>query len=258
MNDVEIKDLHNKGYCILKNQISAEWVGNLKIGVEKALIEHRQIQLQNSSGINSDGVALHAILSDPIFISLLYELRTINFFDNLKSHFFKNNFILNSFSALDNLPKKLNFSGVVHRDIKFFSNSVPLMLNTLVFLDDFTKENGPTLLLPYSHKIEKKPSNRDFFKNSIQALGNAGDVLVFDSNIWHASSENKTPNSRKALPITFTTPIIKQLLDYPRAIGYDRIDTFDKEMQQLLGYHARVPANLDEWYQPAEKRFYRE
>ena len=258
MKDKEAKNLQNEGYCILKNQISPEWIGDLKIGVEKAFVEHRQIQLQNDNDITTDGVALHAILSDPIFISFLYELRRIELFKHIKSYFFKSNFILNSFSALDNLPHKPNFSGIVHRDCRFFSNNIPIMLNTLVLLDDFTKDNGPTLLLPYSHREEEKPSDEDFFENSVQTLGRAGDIILFDSNVWHASSKNQTPNNRKALPITFTKPNIKQLLDYPRAIGYEKMDNFDKEMQQLLGYHSRVPSNLDEWYQPAEKRFYRE
>jgi ectoine hydroxylase-related dioxygenase (phytanoyl-CoA dioxygenase family) len=50
---------------------------------------------------------------------------------------------------------------------------------------------------------------------------------------------------------------MKQLLDYPRAIGYDKMDDFSLELQQLLGYHSRVPASLDEWYQPEDKRFYK-
>ena len=34
-------------------------------------------------------------------------------------------------------------------------------------------------------------------------------------------------------------------------------DEFSFELQQLLGYHSRVPASLDEWYQPENKRFYK-
>jgi hypothetical protein len=37
---------------------------------------------------------------------------------------------------------------------------------------------------------------------------------------------------------------MKQLLDYPRAIGYDRMDSFPIKLQQFLGYHSRVPASL--------------
>ena len=50
---------------------------------------------------------------------------------------------------------------------------------------------------------------------------------------------------------------MKQLLDYPRALGYDKMDSFTYEMQQFLGYHSRVPSSLNEWYQPEENRFYK-
>ena len=74
---------------------------------------------------------------------------------------------------------------------------------------------------------------------------------------WHSSAPNKTQEDRKAIPFTISKSFMKQLLDYPRAIGYDKMDLFSSEMQQLLGYHSRVPASLDEWYQPEENRFYK-
>jgi ectoine hydroxylase-related dioxygenase (phytanoyl-CoA dioxygenase family) len=125
-------------------------------------------------------------------------------------------------------------------------------------VDEFTEDNGPTLLLPYSHiDFEEKPTDEYFRRSSVKALGEAGSVLLFNANVWHASSLNTSRNGRRALPITFTKSLIKQLLDYPRALGYDRMESFSEPMQQLLGYHARVPSNLDEWYQPFDKRFYK-
>jgi ectoine hydroxylase-related dioxygenase (phytanoyl-CoA dioxygenase family) len=82
-------------------------------------------------------------------------------------------------------------------------------------------------------------------------------MLIFNSNVWHSSAPNKTQDHRRAIPITLSKSFMKQLLDYPRAIGYDKMDEFDLELQQLLGYHSRVPASLNEWYQPEDKRFYK-
>ena len=82
-------------------------------------------------------------------------------------------------------------------------------------------------------------------------------MIVFNANVWHSSAPNTTQDHRRAIPITVSRSFMKQLLDYPRAIGYDKIDTFSNELQQLLGYHSRVPASLDEWYQPEDKRFYK-
>ena len=124
-------------------------------------------------------------------------------------------------------------------------------------LDDFTIENGGTYLLPKSHLEERKPSDEEFFKNAIQAVGIKGDILIFNANVWHASAPNTTQSDRRAIPFTVSKSFMKQLLDYPRALGYNKMDSYSTKLQQFLGYHSRVPASLEEWYQPEDKRFYK-
>ena len=257
MNYNHVRELDTQGFTIIKKLVNTEWLEKLKDALKDAFNIHREIQVKNGNDITTGGVALHVILSNDIFIDFLEELIRIGFIDDLRANYFKSNFILNSFSALDNQPNQLNFSSIVHRDLRFYTGSVPVMLNALVMLDDFTEENGPTLLLAGSHKKEEKLTDEFFYANASKALGQAGDILIFNSNVWHASSLNKSQNSRRALPLTFTKSLIKQLLDYPRALGYDRMDLFNERLRQLLGYHARVPANLQEWYMPFEKRFYK-
>ena len=55
----------------------------------------------------------------------------------------------------------------------------------------------------------------------------------------------------------YCKPAMKQQFDYPRAIGYDRADSLLPHTRQVIGYNARVPATLEEWYQPRERRMYR-
>ena len=250
-------ELNKQGYTIIRNLVDENWLNTLREAIDKAFIEHRTTQLNNNNDIKTDGVALHALLSNPIFISFLENLQNKGFFNFLSESFFKNNCIINSFSALDNLPNQPNFSAIVHRDLRFYSGDFPIMLNCLLMVDDFTIENGGTYLLPYSHLEERKPSDEEFFQNSIQATGKKGDMIVFNANVWHSSAPNITQDHRRAIPITVSRSFMKQLLDYPKAIGYDKMDTFSNELQQLLGYHSRVPASLNEWYQPEDKRFYK-
>ena len=124
-------------------------------------------------------------------------------------------------------------------------------------VDDFTIDNGGTFLIPKSHLEERKPTEEELFFKSVQAVGTRGDILLFNANIWHASAPNTTQDHRRAIPFTISKSFMKQLLDYPRALGYDKMDSFTYEMQQFLGYHSRVPSSLNEWYQPEDKRFYK-
>jgi ectoine hydroxylase-related dioxygenase (phytanoyl-CoA dioxygenase family) len=256
MNQKEHIELATEGFTILRNRVPSEWLDKLSDAVDQAFIEHQKIQLQNKNEIQSYGVALHVLVSNPLFIDFLEYLQKEKFFDELSESYFGSKCILNSFSALDNLPTP-NFSVAVHRDLRFYSGDFPVMINCLVMIDDFTIENGGTYLLPKSHLDERKVSDEEFFNNALQATGKRGDILLFNANVWHSSSKNTTAEHRRAIPITISKSFMKQLFDYPRAIGYDKMESFSYELQQLLGYHSRVPASLDEWYQPEENRFYK-
>lgn len=257
MTTQQALELENNGYVILEQRIPSELLHSLSKAVDKVFVEHRILQLENDSDIKSDGVALHALLSDDTFIDLLQHLLDEGFIYQLQQNYFNSKCILNSLSALNNLPNCPNFAAKVHRDLRFYSGDFPMMLNCLIMLDDFTVQNGGTYLLPKSHLEERKPSDDEFFSKAVQATGTKGDILIFNANVWHASAPNTTQNGRRAIPITVSKPFMKQLLDYPRALGYDNINKFSEELQELLGYHSRVPASLVEWYQPQNKRFYK-
>jgi ectoine hydroxylase-related dioxygenase (phytanoyl-CoA dioxygenase family) len=234
MTNNEILELKTKGYTILRNKISSDWLNKLSTAIDKSFIEHRIIQLENNNDIKTDGVALHVMLNDSIFIDFLKYLQNIGFIKELQDNFFESKCILNSFSALDNLPNQPNFSAIVHRDLRFYSGDFPIMINCLVMVDDFTTENGGTYLLPKSHLEKRKPSDEEFFNNADQATGKRGDILIFNANVWHSSAPNKTQEHRRAIPITISKSFMKQLLDYPRALGYDRMEEFDCDFSTII------------------------
>jgi ectoine hydroxylase-related dioxygenase (phytanoyl-CoA dioxygenase family) len=110
----------------------------------------------------------------------------------------------------------LSYVGRIHRDLRSFSGTLPLMAQWLVMLDDFTEENGATHVLSGSHRLADQPGRRGFDR-ATRAVGPAGSIVVFNSNLWHAAGVNRSKAPRRALTIVFTRPSLKQQLDYPRA-----------------------------------------
>jgi ectoine hydroxylase-related dioxygenase (phytanoyl-CoA dioxygenase family) len=257
MKSEEINKLKTEGFVILKDLVPEKWISKLTYELENSFSKHKKTQIDNNSDIYTDGVALHIIMDSDVYIDFLRFLIEVGLVESLAKNFFGANCILNSLSGLNNLPNQPNFSATIHRDLRFYTHGLPVMANCLLMIDDFTYENGGTYLLPFSHKEESKPSEEYFFKNAIQVTGKKGDLLIFDSNIWHCSAPNKTNVGRRAIPLTVSRSFLKPLLDYPRALGYNRMDEFEYSLQQFLGYHSRVPASIDEWYQSYEKRFYK-
>ena len=131
------------------------------------------------------------------------------------------------------------------------------MLNTLFMLDDFTQDNGSTFLMPGSHKFAEKPLDEIFEKSKEQALGSAGSLLVFNSNVWHRGHDNITDYSRRSVTPMFCKPYLKQQFDYTEFLGFDNVIQMSDFRKQILGYYSRVPKNLDQWYQPPAQRMYR-
>jgi hypothetical protein len=251
------EDLKIKGYTKIQNYFELDFCEKINKSIDKSYEFCRTIQIKNGVDQITDGTLHHLIATkDPIYIEILNKIVDNKIYDFIKEYF-NGNFILNSYGGVKNLKSKPSYVANIHRDIRFFSGNFPLMLNLLIMLDDFTLENGATFLLPGSHLIEEKPDDKTFYEKSDRAIGKRGDIIFFNSNLWHAAGINQTDTERRAITITFTKPFMKQQLDYSRAVGYDFLETKSEAIKQIIGFNSRTPSNLDEWYQLPEKRFYK-
>ncbi|MCO8163211.1 phytanoyl-CoA dioxygenase family protein [Pseudomonas sp. 21LCFQ010] len=241
-----------KGWVIFEQAIHPAIVEQMREDIHKAYIVCRDYQIKN--GIDQDtSFTVHHLLGQ--FDSFLDCLQAYPIYGFIE-RYFAGQFILNSFGGAINTRDSQSYAQRVHRDIRSYSGEMPLLLNTLVMLDDFTADNGATWMLSGSHKAEAKPDDEYFKAYAEQAIAPAGSILMFNSNVWHAGGSNLTDQVRRSVTPMFSKPFMKQQFDYPRAIGYDRGADFDAVLRQVIGYNSRVPATLDEWYQPPAKRMY--
>jgi Phytanoyl-CoA dioxygenase (PhyH) len=248
-----IESLGRDGWVLVERAVPTDLLGRLRADLEAAYASQREIQILNGVGQGTNGTVHHLPLAGGSFLEFLE--RRIG--GEILDAFFGGPCILNTFGGVLNQPEDLSYVGRVHRDLRSFSGSLPLMAQLLVMLDDFTEENGATYLLGGSHRMPDQPPDDVFFRDAIRAVAPAGSMVVFNSNLWHAAGPNQSRGPRRALTLAFTRPFVKQQLDYPRAIGYEMADRLSPALRQVLGYNARVPASLDDWYQPPERRLYK-
>jgi hypothetical protein len=244
--------LGRDGWALVERAVASDLLVRLRADLESAYAAQRGIQIRNGVGDGTNGTVHHLPIAGGSFLEFLER----RFCGELLDAFFGGPSILNTFGGVLNQPDDLSYVGRVHRDLRSFSGSLPLMAQLLVMLDDFTDENGATYLLSGSHRMPEQPHDDVFFRDAIRAIGSAGSIVVFNSNLWHAAGPNRSPGPRRALTLAFTKPFVKPQLDYPRALGYERGASLSPVLRQVLGYNARVPTSLDEWYQPPEQRLY--
>lgn len=251
------RELQELGFTFIRSFFDNQFVEKINRAIQVNYRTCRKIQIDNGVDSITDGTAHHLLTSNDItYIEIIETICNSKIYDFLKDYF-NGNFIINSYGGFFNLSHKHSYVNNIHRDIRFFSGDFPLMLNLLIMLDDFTLDNGATYLLAGSHKKDEKPTEQEFYDKSDRALGKKGDVLLFNSNLWHAAGINTTDQERRAITITLTKPFMKQQFDYPRAVGYDKLETMSSNLQQIIGFLSRTPSTLDEWYQKPENRFYR-
>ena len=242
-----------RGWAHFPSVLSADFVQKLGQDLETAYCRCREIQVSRGLDSGTYGTA-HHIVGDRNSLDELLVRQTLH---EPISAFLAGPYILNSYGGVLNRAGQASYVGNIHRDIRTFLPGSPLMLNMLVMLDDFTAENGATYVLSGSNHLPDRPTDEFFRQYADRFLGRAGDIVLFDSNVWHAAGLNSSAHPRRALTLTFTRPFMKPQLDYPRYLAADYIKELDDHMRQLLGFNSRIPTDLDGWYQPIESRYYK-
>jgi hypothetical protein len=76
--------------------------------------------------------------------------------------------------------------------------------NTVWMLDAFTTDNGALRVVPGSHRFGRRPQDalddpRQAQPDEVLVTGEAGDLVVMNSHLWHGGTANRTGHARLAL-----------------------------------------------------------
>jgi hypothetical protein len=244
--------MEDYGWIIYEDALNESFIEEINNSLEGAYEVRRQIQINNGIGADMNGTLHHLVEKNSFSLKFLGQ----KYCESEIKHFLKGNYILNSLGAVINLKNERPYVQNIHRDIRSFTGDFKLMIQMMVILDDFTEENGATYFLSGSHKHESKPEEQYFYNYSDRALAKKGSLILFDANLWHAAGKNYTNLQRRALTMAFTRPFFKQQMDYPRLLGYQFREELNEDLRQIIGYNSRLPENLNEYYQPIQKRMY--
>lgn len=91
------------------------------------------------------------------------------------------------------------------------NSSFTIACQSLVALQDFTKSNGATEVLPYSQLLCKYP-DQSFDSGKIQLDLKAGDMVLYHSLLWHGAGNNKSNQDRCVLLGQYTAYFVKDMI----------------------------------------------
>ncbi len=241
--------METRGWYRFPAVLSAAQVAALRGDLDQLYRQCREVQVRNGVAANMEGTAHHLVGAGTSVDDLINDLPLYDFITG----YFDGKFIATTISASLNPPASKSYVMKVHRDVRAFTRSYRLMLNMLVMLDDFTDISGPTMMLPGSHQVEAPPSPEVFEALAQPVRGQAGDIVLFNSLVFHRASTNRGDQWRRGLTVCFGRPWMKPQMDFPRFVPADQAAKLTPIGRQLLGYNAKVASSLDEYYQPPER-----
>ena len=230
-------ELDQKGYTILPGLIEETWLVSLRSRVEQlweeegclaGIEEGGEAGTRRLAALVNKGPQFDRIYTHPKILALVYSV-------------IGRDFKLSILNSRDSLP------GQGHQELHTDSSDVYdgkfHACNSIWLLDDFTEENGCTRLVPGTHR-GKLPNEvlKDVnapHPDEVHLVAPAGTVAVFNSNIWHGGTVNRTRDQkRRAVHCYFTARENRQFLDQREYMGKETWDRISPAARYILDVEA--------------------
>ena len=197
-------ELDEQGFTVFHNVIDSTWLAEMRETFERLMAEEGEragSEVGQHPGIRrladlvNKGSVFDQIYIHPVVLAAAY-------------HVIKRPFKLVSLSGHDPLPG--HGQQGLHSDFGGpRGDGRGHQTNALWMLDDLTPENGPTRVVPGSHRWSTFPKEQ---MADLQAphpqetyiTGPAGSVAFFNGQIWHGSTTNRTDQMRRVYHCAFT------------------------------------------------------
>ncbi len=110
-----------------------------------------------------------------------------------------------------------------------------LVINTMWALDDFTEENGATVVVPGSHRWAGERPSED--SPRIRATMPAGSVMFFVGSVFHGGGANNTDCRRLGVILEYCAGFVRPQENHVLGVPKEIIRDIDPKLQELLGYN---------------------
>jgi ectoine hydroxylase-related dioxygenase (phytanoyl-CoA dioxygenase family) len=240
-----------RGYWFAQDFIDLKTCDSIKKNIVNEIGSSKNY---NSEQAKLDQYHLHDLMCKYLNAAKLLEDENLN---KLVSEILGEYWIMYASTTSSCPPHATNHGGRIHVDSPRWINNYATNIGVIWALDDFTKENGATRVLPGSHNSPKIPSKDYFDKFSVQLEVPKGSLIIFNARLFHRTGVNKTDNWRHALTMNACRPYMKQRLDWVRFIPPNISDKLNQTARRIIGFDTRLPVSLEEFFQPEESRLYK-
>lgn len=248
-NDVLSNFSH--GIHIERGIINPAQVQKLRAAFFETLEFCKRIRVETNVETEMVNTVHHVLFLNEIFQEVLECKKNKEIITNF---FGSDKFILNSIGGQNNT--KVNYASNIHRDVRFYTTE-KMLLNTIWCVSPININTGATEFMLNSQLVVNKPSEEEFRKNTVTLNAQPGDIVYFDSRIWHRAGNPVEGIAERIIytPI-FSRPYIKPGFDYAKACLLYGVDRVSENIKQLSSVYSDVPETHEEWYNWKVKKYY--
>jgi ectoine hydroxylase-related dioxygenase (phytanoyl-CoA dioxygenase family) len=236
-----IKEVRENGYVLIKQANSPEVVAELLAMVKKVFAETKPLTGPDVPYLNRGHNMIYNLQSkDFLFVqaklrhNLVREILTGLLNDEWYKQIPKENpnYIMRSMIARSGGEAALP----LHID-SFIPSSGDYCWSAQVsfVLEDQSAANGCTIVVPKSHKSGRYVKQEDIV-DAVNIESKAGDILIWDSRLWHGTTGNNTGKSRWAFISTYVRWWVKQNYQITETFPKEFYDKLTNEERAVIGY----------------------
>ncbi|MFL9952491.1 phytanoyl-CoA dioxygenase family protein [Paraburkholderia nemoris] len=246
--DEAVAEMRINGYTILDSGLPADVIERLKSGIDR--IYQTQISEfgaeQALASISDTDIARCTLAYDPDFLTVATAPNLMK----LATRLLGSEFVLMQQNGIINRPDRQNYQVKWHRDLSYqhWTSSKTIAFNALLCVDEFTKENGASFVLPATHHIEEFPTDQFACRHEKQIAARAGSFIVLDAMLYHRGGINVSNDLRRAVNHLIGLPFLAQQVNLQTALESTGMPApTDPNVRKYLGFRWSPAMHAKDW-----------
>ncbi len=226
-----MESLERDGFVVLENLVSRELVAQMKADIvpDSGRNNFEGFKTQRLYAFFEKTLICNPLVEHPLILACLDRI-------------FEPNYLLSQLQAINILPGEAQQPW--HHDDLFYRVPRPraaLGAATIWAIDDFTEENGATMVIPQSHLWGGREPTEQDIKQQVPVVMPAGSVVLFLGTLWHGGGANRSNAARLCVSAQYCAPWCRTQENYSLSLSHDTVKQCSEHIQRMLGYSIHSP-----------------